>query len=82
MPFINCYHFVQQFIDYRVPIHKFDDLAAYHGSVIAERTSGEISARCDKEEMNLLALNLANDVVKGTKSVEQGRPILARKSPP
>jgi len=37
--FINCYDFVQQFIDYRVPIHKFDDLTAYDGSVIAERTS-------------------------------------------
>jgi hypothetical protein len=65
--------FVEQFIDYRVPVDKFDDLAAYDGSVIAERTKGEISARCDKEEMNLLALNLAHDIVRGARSVEDAR---------
>jgi hypothetical protein len=69
--------FVQQFIDYRVPPEKFDELAAYDGSVIAERTKGEVSARCDKEEMNLLALNLANDIVNGTRNVEQARQFYA-----
>src|SRR5215216_4333282 len=46
---------LEQFIDYRVPPEKFDDLAMFDGSVIVERTKGEISARCDKEEMNYLA---------------------------
>jgi hypothetical protein len=69
--------FVEQFIDYRVPSDKFDELAAYDGSVISERTKGEISARCDKEEMNRLALNLANDIVKGTKNIEQARQFYA-----
>ena len=69
--------FVEQFIDYRVPTDKFSDLARYDGSVIAERTKGEISARCDKEEMNLLALNLANDVVNGRKSVDEARQFYA-----
>ena len=50
---------LQQFIDYKTPVDKFDDLAQYDGSVIVERTKGEISARCDKEEMNFLALNLS-----------------------
>ncbi len=45
--------------------------------MIAERTKGEISARCDKEEMNLLAINLANDVVKGNKTVDQARQFYA-----
>jgi hypothetical protein len=69
--------FVEQFIDYRVPTDKFDELAAYDGSVIVERTKGEISARCDKEEMNLLALNLSHDIVRGTKSVDQARQFYA-----
>jgi hypothetical protein len=64
---------LQQFIDYQTPIDKFDDLAQYDGSVIAERTKGEISARCDKEEMNFLALNLAHDVATGKKTVEEAR---------
>ncbi len=39
---------LEQAIDYRVPVDMFDDLARYDGSVIAERTKGELSARCDK----------------------------------
>jgi hypothetical protein len=64
---------LEQSIDYRVPVDKFDELAAYDGSVIVERTKGEISARCDREEMNFLALNLAHDVVTGRRTVEEAR---------
>ncbi|MGH8284417.1 MAG: hypothetical protein ACRETT_01460 [Steroidobacteraceae bacterium] len=31
---------LEQVIDYKVPPDKFDDLARYDGSVIAERTKG------------------------------------------
>lgn len=64
---------LEQFISYKVPVDKFDDLAAYDGSVIAERTRGELSARCDKEAANFVALNLADDIVNGEKSVEEAR---------
>jgi hypothetical protein len=64
---------LEQFVNYEVPPDHFDDLAHYDGSVIVERTKGEISARCDKEEANFLALNLANDIVQGSKSVEEAR---------
>lgn len=64
---------LEQFIAYRVPAGKFDDLAEYDGSVIAERTKGELSARCDKEAMNFLALNLAEGVIKGDLTAEQAR---------
>jgi hypothetical protein len=69
---------LEQFIDYRVPPEKFDELARYDGSVIVERTKGEISARCDKEEMNFLALNLANDIVIGKRTVEGARDFYAK----
>ena len=64
---------LEQFIDYRVPPDKFSELAAYDGSVVAERTKGELSARCDMEEMNFLALNLAHDIVTGARSVDDAR---------
>lgn len=64
---------LEQFINYEVPADKFDDLANYDGSVIAERTKGEISARCDKEAANILALNLANDIIQDKLSVEEAR---------
>jgi hypothetical protein len=70
--------FLQQVIDYRVPADKFDDLAKYDGSVIVERTKGELSARCDMEELNLLALNLANDVITGKRSVDEARDTYAK----
>jgi hypothetical protein len=60
-------------IDYRVPPDKFDELAQYDGSVIAERTKGTLAARCDKEEMNFLALNLAHDIATGRKTVAAAR---------
>lgn len=69
---------LEQFIDYKVPPEKFDEVAMYDGSVVAQRTVGEISARCDKEEMNFLALNLANDVATGKKTVQQARDYYTR----
>jgi hypothetical protein len=64
---------IEQFIDYRTPTGKFDELADYDGSVIVARTDGEISARCDKEELNILAINLANEVATGKRSVDDAR---------
>jgi len=64
---------LKQTISYQVPWSKFDELAEYDGSVVVERTKGEISARCDKEEANFLALNLADEIVRGRKSVKEAR---------
>ena len=64
---------VESFIDYRVPPAKFDQLAMFDGSIIAERTAGEVAARCHDEEANRLALNLMHDIVTGVKTVKQAR---------
>lgn len=68
---------LEQFIDYEVPSDKFDDLAMFDGSVICERTKGEMSARCDKEGANILALNLANDIIQDKRSVDESREFYA-----
>ncbi|EAR51266.1 hypothetical protein OG2516_17595 [Oceanicola granulosus HTCC2516] len=64
---------LEQFIHYDVPADKFDELAMFDGSIIAERTRAEMSARCHSEFANLIALNLGNDVVTGEKTVEEAR---------
>ena len=64
---------MQQWIDYKAPPELYDELSRYDGSVVLERTSGEISARCDKEAANFLALNLAHEIVTGKRSVEEAR---------
>jgi hypothetical protein len=69
---------VESFIDYRVPVGKFDDLAAFDGSVIVERTAGEVSARCHDEQANFLALNLMHDIVTGAKTVDEARDYYAK----
>ena len=69
---------VEQFIDMRVPPDKFDDLVRFDGSVIAERTKGEVSARCGGEAANFLALNLANDIASGKRTFTDARHYYAK----
>ncbi|MDQ3556466.1 MAG: hypothetical protein M3409_06785 [Gemmatimonadota bacterium] len=64
---------MEQFIDYRMPPEMFDEIAMYDGSVILERTKGEMSARCDKEGANFLAVNLAHEIATGKRTVEDAR---------
>jgi len=64
---------LEEWISYRIPSERLDDVARFDGSVIAERTKGELGARCDKEEMNYLALNLAHDVIVGALDVDAAR---------
>lgn len=64
---------MEQCVNYKVPLDKYDDLAHFDGSVTVDRTQGTIAARCDKEENNFLALNLAYDVLTGKKTVEEAR---------
>jgi hypothetical protein len=69
---------VESFIDYMVPPEMFTPLAEYDGSVVVERTAGEVSARCHDEEANNLALNLMHDIVQGEKSVDEARDYYAK----
>ncbi len=62
-----------QTVDYRVPLDKVDELSKFDGSLLIDRTKGELSARNDKEEMNILSLNLADKIVRGEMTVEQAR---------
>jgi hypothetical protein len=64
---------LQQWVSLKVPTDKLDELAMYDGSVVVERTTGMISARCDKEGANFLALNLAHDIIMGKRTVEEAR---------
>jgi hypothetical protein len=65
--------FITQSIDYHVPVERLSDLARFDGSVIVDRTAGEVAARCDMEAMNILTLNLMHDIVADRLTVEQAR---------
>jgi hypothetical protein len=69
--------YLTQYVDYRVPPEAFSELARFDGSVLVDRTAGEMGARCDMEAMNVLTLNLAHEVVTGRRSVEEARAFYA-----
>ena len=64
---------VEQFVSYKVPENKHDEIALFDGSVNIDKTRGEMSARCDAEHHNILALNLAHDIIIGKRSVKDAR---------
>jgi hypothetical protein len=68
---------VEQFIDYRVPPEKLSELAKFDGSLIVERTAGEVSVRCDMEAANFLAINLMHEIVTGKLTAEEARKSLS-----
>ena len=70
VPHTDC---IETVIDYRIPPDKLTAIAQFDGSVIPERTAGEVSARCHDEEANSLALNLMHDIVTGAKTAEEAR---------
>jgi len=70
--------YLEQFIDYKVPVEMFSKLAEYDGSVVVERTKGEISARCGGTSMNFVAINLAHDVITRKLTVAEAREEYAR----
>lgn len=69
---------VEQFLSYKVPESKHDEIARFDGSVNIDRTRGEMSARCDTEFHNVLALNLAHDIITGKRSVGGARAFYTR----
>jgi hypothetical protein len=70
--------YLTQTIKHAVPANKLAELYQYDGSVWFHRTRGELSAQCDVEAMNFLALNLAHDIITGKRSVSDARAFYAR----
>jgi|GEM_PF-887424 len=67
--------FLTQVIDYRVPPDKFNAIAEFDGSILLDRTKGEVSARCDSEAANVLGINMVHEIVTGKRTVEEARRI-------
>jgi hypothetical protein len=67
------YDVLEQTLPYKVPFEKLNDIVIFDGSLLVDRTRGMISARCDRESSNLLALNLAHQVATSKMSVRHAR---------
>jgi hypothetical protein len=65
--------FLTQVIDYRVPPEMFGPVAQFDGSILLDRTRGEVAARCDSEAANVLGLNMVHEIVTGKRTVDEAR---------
>ena len=65
--------FISQTINYDVPVEKLPELARYDGSLIVYRTAGQVTASCDNEAANFLAMNLMHEIVEGRMTADEAR---------
>lgn len=64
---------LEQVALYKVPADKLAQLAAFNRSLVTNLARGELASFSDSEELNFLALNVADDIVKGERTAEEGR---------
>lgn len=64
---------LEQVLDFKVPVEKISELTAFDGSLMIDRTSGELVVHCANEEINTLIVNFAHDIVMGTLTAAQAR---------
>ncbi|MBT2632467.1 hypothetical protein J7E76_25820, partial [Bacillus sp. ISL-101] len=69
---------IENFINYQVPPEKLSVLAKFDGSIIVEKTKGEVSSRCEIEAANFTALNVINHIVIGKLNSEKAREVLCK----
>jgi hypothetical protein len=69
---------LEQVIHYKVPVDKLAELAQFNRSLVPNLTSGELTSISDSEELNFLALNVADDIIKGERTAEQARTYYAQ----
>jgi hypothetical protein len=65
--------YLEQTIGYQVPNEKVNALRRFDRRLDVNRTSGELSSRSESESMNILALNLADEIVNDRRSVQDAR---------
>lgn len=66
-------NFLENTIHYSVPQEKAGELIKFDPALTVDRTAGTLSARSDSEQANILALNLADEIVRGKRDVDSAR---------
>lgn len=69
---------LEQFIDYHVPATKAGLIAELEGSLVIDRTKGEVSVHCDNEGANTLSINMMHEIVTGKRTPEEAREFIKK----
>jgi hypothetical protein len=64
---------LEQVVAFAVPEDKIADLQRFDKRISVNQATDEVSSHADTESMNYLALNLADDIVKGERTVQGAR---------
>jgi hypothetical protein len=64
---------LQQSVNYRVPSGKFKDLEQFDPRLSPNRPRNELSMSSESEQINFLAINLADEIIVGWKSADEAR---------
>ena len=64
---------VENTIAYDVPQDKAGELIKFYPALEVDRLSGTLSSRADSEAANILALNLADEIVRSKRDVDSAR---------
>lgn len=67
---------LEQTVDAKVDPTLSAEIMRFDGSIIMNRTRGEMTAYCESEHANIFLLNLAYDITLGIKSAEEARKVL------
>jgi hypothetical protein len=65
--------YLEQTVNLRVPLERCSELAAFNGSVVVDRTRGEVTVHCSNEAANFLLINLAHDIALGKLTAAEAR---------
>lgn len=64
---------MEQTLDYPLTYSQAANLRSFSSVLVADVQRGELTARADREEISRLNFNLADDIVKGRKTVEEAK---------
>ncbi len=71
---------LEHVVDYKAPVGKIDDVWKFNGSIVLNRTKGEMSSFAENEAMNVLSLNLAHQVLTGRIGSETARVMFGKET--
>lgn len=69
---------LEQTVDYRLDLMQTVQLLAFSDGLVVDLAHGELSSRAGNEGINYLTLNLADEIARGAKSVQQAQAAYTR----
>lgn len=71
---------LEQTVDAKVLPDSYSEIIKFDGSIIIDRTRGEMTAYCESEHANILLLNLAHDISIGKITAQEAKKVLENSS--